>query len=247
MDSLGPYLLGPNDTPENGIYTGDAKDLVSEISPDTIDACITDPPFFMPAYHYQSRIDWGRSWSDTLVLSHWWEMICDELKRVVKHTGHVLSFSGGESYAAFFPVMFERWEYVRPIVWDKMRVGLGRIWRHQHEFILCARNKASYVPQDGKLRSDVLRHEAKLSRDRIHPVEKPISLLVDLIYATTPPGAIVFDPFAGSCSLAIAAKLTGRKFLCFEANDKYAELARQHIKGVQPLLPLEMPTQEVLL
>jgi len=27
VDTLGPYLLGPNDTAENGIYTGDSREL----------------------------------------------------------------------------------------------------------------------------------------------------------------------------------------------------------------------------
>ena len=29
---LGPYELGPNDTPENGIYTGDARELARAIT-----------------------------------------------------------------------------------------------------------------------------------------------------------------------------------------------------------------------
>jgi len=34
---LGKYLLGPNDTPENGIYTGDARILSEAILNEDID------------------------------------------------------------------------------------------------------------------------------------------------------------------------------------------------------------------
>ncbi|MBC8461478.1 MAG: hypothetical protein H8D67_26180 [Deltaproteobacteria bacterium] len=42
---LGPYLLGPNDTPENGIYTGDAKILSEAIPDESIDLIFTDPVY----------------------------------------------------------------------------------------------------------------------------------------------------------------------------------------------------------
>ncbi|MBU1621856.1 MAG: hypothetical protein KJ604_20565, partial [Gammaproteobacteria bacterium] len=45
MDSLGPYLLGPNDTPENGIYTGDARELAEAIPDESVDLIFTDPVY----------------------------------------------------------------------------------------------------------------------------------------------------------------------------------------------------------
>lgn len=42
---LGAYLLGPNDTPENGIYTGDCSRLLTDLPSDCIDLVLTDPPF----------------------------------------------------------------------------------------------------------------------------------------------------------------------------------------------------------
>ena len=45
MDSLGPYLLGPNNTPENGIYTGDAWELARAIPDESVDLIFTDPVY----------------------------------------------------------------------------------------------------------------------------------------------------------------------------------------------------------
>jgi hypothetical protein len=43
MERLGPYLLGPNDTDENGIYCGDARELAKAIPDESVDLIFTDP------------------------------------------------------------------------------------------------------------------------------------------------------------------------------------------------------------
>lgn len=45
MMKLGPYELGPNDTPENGIYTGDARELAKAIPDESVDLIFTDPVY----------------------------------------------------------------------------------------------------------------------------------------------------------------------------------------------------------
>lgn len=46
VEHLGPYLLGPNDTPENGIYTGDARELAKAIPDESVDLIFTDPVYW---------------------------------------------------------------------------------------------------------------------------------------------------------------------------------------------------------
>ena len=63
---LGPYLLGPNDTPENGIYIGDALELIKQIPDQSIDLVLTDPPYpdcYTELYGYKEDIiDWLKEW-----------------------------------------------------------------------------------------------------------------------------------------------------------------------------------------
>ena len=198
-----------------------------KIAPLSIDAIITDPPFFMPASHYQSRITWRRDWADTSILKTWWVEVATVMRRIVKDDGYVLVFCNAESMAVFLPVMFERWQRVFSLVWDKTRVGLGRLWRHQHELILVACDSAAYLSDDTKLRSDILSYPATLSRDRTHPVQKPTELMQDLIESCTPIEGIVLDPFAGSGTTCRGAKLAGRNFIGFELNAEYARTARE--------------------
>lgn len=53
----------------------------------------------------------------------------------------------------------------------------------------------------------------------IHPTQKPVSLIEELIKTYSNPGDLILDSCAGSCTTAIAAMNTGRNYICFE-NDK---------------------------
>jgi DNA modification methylase len=50
---------------------------------------------------------------------------------------------------------------------------------------------------------------------------KPPALLRRLVYHSTKPGDIVFDPFGGSGSTLIACEHLGRKCLAVECDEKY--------------------------
>lgn len=210
------------------LYLGDCKELLPLLP--KVDAIITDPPFFCPATHYQSRVKHQRSWSDMIVLQHWWGMICDQMLHALEQCGHCLVFCNADSYPAFYPAMFSKWDKLVALVWDKDRPGLGRVWRHQHELIIAARNSDCYEANDGKLRADVLRFTATLSADRDHPVEKPPSMLGELVEATVPRGGLVCDPFMGSGTTGVGAVKRGRRFIGIELEERYFDIACRRIE-----------------
>ena len=172
------------------------------------------------------------------ILTQWWERYAEEAYRVTKPTGHFLAFCNADSYPAFYPATFRYWPKLVNLVWDKDRPGLGRVWRHQHELIIAARKDAAFEPNDGRLRGDVLRHRATLSRDRTHPVEKPEAMLQELITACVPEGGTVLDPFAGSGTTGTAALKCGRAFLGSELDSRYHAVALQRLRAAanQPRL-----------
>lgn len=65
-----------------------------------------------------------------------------------------------------------------------------------------------------------------------HPTQKPVSLLKRIIEASTAPGEYVCDPFMGSGTTGVAAKLLGRRFLGIEISSEYVELSRRRIQQV---------------
>lgn len=63
----------------------------------------------------------------------------------------------------------------------------------------------------------------------VHPTVKPTDLMRWLVRLVTPPGGLVFDPFAGSGSTGKAAMLEGRRFLGAEMTAEYIPIARARI------------------
>ena len=74
---------------------------------------------------------------------------------------------------------------------------------------------------------------AKKPRERHgHMTAKPVDLLRHLIRLFSPKGAVVFDPFAGSGSTGVAARLEGRGFAGAEIDADMAQSAERRIDGV---------------
>lgn len=67
-----------------------------------------------------------------------------------------------------------------------------------------------------------------------HPTVKPIELMRYLIRLVTPQDGIVLDPFAGSGTTGIAAKLEQFNFIGIEKEEDYCSIANARIAAYQP-------------
>jgi len=63
-----------------------------------------------------------------------------------------------------------------------------------------------------------------------HPTQKPEKLLAKIILASTNPGDLVLDPFAGSGTTAVVAKKLGRNFVAIETDEEYCLLAAKRLE-----------------
>ena len=66
-----------------------------------------------------------------------------------------------------------------------------------------------------------------------HPTQKPVELLERLIRATTEPGDLVADPFAGVASTLVAAVKAGRRAWGCELNDDWHMIGVPRLAGEQ--------------
>lgn len=66
-------------------------------------------------------------------------------------------------------------------------------------------------------------------RENIHPQQKPVDLLEYLIKTYTNAGELVLDATMGSGSTGVACANTGRRFIGFETETKFYDIAKKRI------------------
>lgn len=69
----------------------------------------------------------------------------------------------------------------------------------------------------------------KDKQDYGHPTPKPVPLVAKLLRNSSKEGDLVFDPFLGSGTTAVACKIEKRAFIGFEINEKYYKNAVRRI------------------
>jgi len=95
-------------------------------------------------------------------------------------------------------------------------------------------------------------HRIKHKRDRdAHPCQLPEKLLERIIRLTTRPGDLVFDPFGGTGTTAVAAHKLGRRFVLVELDRTYVQLTRAKLAAMRqaamhsgvPIVPRQCTTR----
>jgi site-specific DNA-methyltransferase (adenine-specific) len=100
----------------------------------------------------------------------------------------------------------------------------------QHE--LGAFNEESFIKYTGKP-ENVIEVGFGKNETGYHPTQKPLKLMTALIELTTLPGQIVLDPFCGSGSTLIAAKMLNRNYLGFDSNIDYCNIAKKRLEMLE--------------
>ena len=71
--------------------------------------------------------------------------------------------------------------------------------------------------------------------NKLHPTQKPESLLYRVIMASTNVGDVVLDPFFGTGTTGAVAKKLGRNFIGIERDINYVKGAQARIDAVEPV------------
>jgi ParB-like chromosome segregation protein Spo0J len=112
------------------------------------------------------------------------------------------------------------------LVWDKRKESQSEAIGSEFELIWSKRrHKRRMLRHDwfGFLSSS----NPQEARARVHPAQKPSSLLVDIIEQWGNSAEAVYDPFVGSGTTIIAAEMTGRACHAIEISPAYVDVAVQ--------------------
>lgn len=72
---------------------------------------------------------------------------------------------------------------------------------------------------------------ASEKRQGSHPTQKPVYVMKWIIERLTNENDIILDPFMGSGSTGVACKTLNRKFIGFELDENYFNIAKERIEG----------------
>lgn len=87
----------------------------------------------------------------------------------------------------------------------------------------------AYASRDAAFRVFVLNRAAIGKDGAVHPTQKPLALMRWCL-SFFPDAATVLDPFMGSGTTLVAAKLEGRKAVGIEISEKYCEAAANRLR-----------------
>lgn len=214
------------------LYRGDCLEVLPG-SGVTVDAVVMDPPYFMPATHYNVRSGSCRSLTDLGILEHYFASVFTATRAALSPEGFAYIFCDGQSYPVMYATAYPHFKKLRPLIWDKQVSINGYGWRHQHELIMWAESEGSPAIPTGD--GDVLRCRAVPIASREHLAQKPVELLRRLIAKV--PGR-VGDWFMGSGATGEAAVREGRSFIGIEKEPRYFDIACRRIEKAYAESPL---------
>lgn len=182
----------------------------------SVDLIITDPPYESLEKHRKvgttTRLKHSKSSSNdwfSIFSNDRFPSFFSEAYRILAKNSHLYLFCDQETMFIVKPIAeaigFKFW---KPLVWDKMRIGMGYHYRARYEFILFF--------EKGKRKLSDLGIPDVITVPRIwkgYPTEKPSAVSEVLLLQSSLPGELVLDPFCGSGSVGVASIRTGRNFL----------------------------------
>lgn len=214
------------------IHRGDCLDFMRGMADSSVDAIITDPPYGM---NYQSARRTDSSARKPKIANDqrpfiWW---LNDAFRCAKDGGALVCFCEWRHQEVFrTAIATAGFTLKSQVIWDREWHGMGDLkasFAPQHDVIWFAVKGSFSFP--GKRPRSVVRCQRIAAEDLVHPTEKPVALMRQLVVAVTPQGGTVLDPFSGSGSTGSAAVLEGRNFIGVEREDSYCEIARARIEA----------------
>lgn len=217
----------------------DAITWLKELPSSSVDLVITDPPYESLEKHRKvgttTRLKNSKAssnqWFEIFPNSRFEELL-SEVYRVLKKNSHFYLFCDQETMFAIKPIAEEvGFKFWKPIVWDKVSIGMGYHYRARYEFILFF--------EKGKRKLNDLSIPDILTEKRVwrgYPTEKPVGLAETLIKQSTVEGDVVIDPFCGSGFVGQASELLNRKFQGNDISKEAVDLTISRIISIRQKL-----------
>jgi len=216
------------------LILGDCLEELRNISDESIDLVLTDPPFKMTKNgkscrpNYMPASNSGSLFPSAIIDPKLW---MGECFRVLKNRTHFYTFCNNNDIRSYLnaadSVGFELHNILSMIKNTKMP---NRWYLKYTEKILFFRKGAAKRINDPTSRDYFNVETPTLASGKVHPTEKPLSLIQKLIENSSNEGDLVLDLFMGSGTTLLAAKNLNRQFIGIEKEEPYYKICLERLK-----------------
>ena len=188
------------------------EDVAKLMNGNKVDLLFTDPPYNV-AFN-------GRSGKFDVIIND--ELSDSDFNKFISSFVNIVDYLKPKNYYIwcnwkFYGILQKLLEFKACIVWAKNVFGLGKGYRHQHEFCLFNGEIDEYITNESDL------WEIKKDSNYMHPTQKPIELGARAIKNHKNAYAIL-DLFGGSGSTLIACEQLNRNCYMMELDPKYVDV-----------------------
>ena len=212
---------------------GDCLEVMRTIPDKSIDLVLTDPPYNIARNNNFSTmgragIDFGE-WDKGFDLFSY----IDQVSRILKKDGSFVVFNAWRNLGLIADYAekqgFDTKDMIRLEKSNPMPRNRDRRYITDYECaIWFVKNGAKWTfnRQDSKYQRP--KFVASIESG-LHPTQKNLSLMENLVKIHSNQGDMVIDPFMGSGTTGVACKNLGRKFIGIEQNADYFDIAKNRI------------------
>lgn len=221
------------------LHNADCLEILKKISDNSIDCIITDPPYKMNhstgsctsigmKNKWQGNIKAGNTMMGFDLSIKFFEWI-PEVYRILKPDSHCYIFCNDKNVQEFLNESTKvGFKESNILVWIKNNVCPNRYYMKNCEFIIFLyKGKAKPINNLEDKAAFEIRNIA--GTDKLHPTQKPVELLERFILNSTQESDTILDPFMGSGSTGVAAKILNRNFIGIELDEDYFKIAKNRI------------------
>ena len=234
---MGKELLGSLEL--NRIYQMDCTEGMKLIPNESVNLLLTDPPYNVSQksnFHTMGRkgVDFGE-WDKEFNQISWLETACDKIKK----GGSVVVFNDYKNIGVMKEVLESKGFIIKEmIIWRKtnpMPRNRDRLYVTSIEMALWAvKGKGwAFNRQRDTYENAIFEQPVVSHTKRIHPTQKPVEVIEQLIKIHSNEGDIIMDCFMGSGTTAVACELNNRKWIGFELEQEYLEKANKRLDLIQ--------------
>lgn len=224
----------------NYIKLGDCLELLKEIPDNSIDLIVTDPPYLIENTTAGSQSKLAKSIQkmndeiESNSLTKGFNIrILNEMVRVMKNI-NIYVWCNHKQIPMYFDYFVKDKKCSFDIlIWNKTNATplFNNKYLTDKEYCLYFRKNGLCNPQTYNDAKTVFYQPINIKDKKLynHPTIKPLNIIQTLIKNSSLPGEIVLDPFLESGTTAVASKMLNRKYIGFEINKDYFEIAQKRI------------------